>query len=42
MHGASVILPVKGRTYPFPKPNEEQVIVFGTQKIIFDDVENRQ
>ena len=35
MHGASVIL-------PFPKPNEEQVIVFGTQKIIFDDAENRQ
>lgn len=29
VHGALVILPAEGTTYPFPKPDEEQVLVFG-------------
>jgi laccase len=31
VHGAIVILPAIGTTYPFPKPSGEEVIVFGTQ-----------
>ncbi|KAF3953743.1 hypothetical protein ACB098_01G158000 [Castanea mollissima] len=30
VHGAFVILPAEGTTYPFPKPDEEQVIVFAS------------
>jgi hypothetical protein len=29
VHGAIVILPVIGTTYPFPKPDEEEIIVLG-------------
>ncbi|KAI7990652.1 Laccase-2 [Camellia lanceoleosa] len=29
VHGAIVILPVEGTTYPFPEPDEEQIIVLG-------------
>lgn len=34
VHGAIVILPATGTAYPFPKPSEEEVIVFGTQTYI--------
>ncbi|KAF5953304.1 hypothetical protein HYC85_006160 [Camellia sinensis] len=27
VHGANVILPVEGSTYPFPEPDEEQIMV---------------
>ncbi|XP_050269253.1 laccase-14-like [Quercus robur] len=30
IHGAFVVLPAEGTTYPFPKPDEEQVIVFAS------------
>ncbi|KAL7245773.1 hypothetical protein ACSBR2_001000 [Camellia fascicularis] len=30
VHGAIVILPVEGTTYPFPEPDEEQIIVLGS------------
>ncbi|GAB4845217.1 hypothetical protein Ancab_038628 [Ancistrocladus abbreviatus] len=30
VHGAIVILPPKGKTYPFPKPDHEQVIVLAS------------
>ncbi|KAG6625875.1 laccase-14-like [Carya illinoinensis] len=30
VHGAFVILPAEGTTYPFPKPDEEQVLVFAS------------
>jgi laccase len=30
VHGAIVILPAAGTAYPFPKPNGEEVIVFGS------------
>ncbi|GMP46179.1 hypothetical protein CsSME_00014438 [Camellia sinensis var. sinensis] len=34
-HSAIVILPAEGTTYPFPQPDEEQVIVLG-----YSDIEN--
>ncbi|KAA8522551.1 hypothetical protein F0562_013088 [Nyssa sinensis] len=30
VHGAIVVLPAVGTTYPFPEPDEEQIIVFGS------------
>ncbi|KAH9624352.1 hypothetical protein KSS87_020683 [Heliosperma pusillum] len=30
VHGAIVLLPKKGTTYPFPKPDNEKIIIFGT------------
>ncbi|KAI8013637.1 putative laccase-9 [Camellia lanceoleosa] len=35
VHGAIVILPAEGTTYPFPQPDEEQVIVLGSW-FVFD------
>jgi hypothetical protein len=29
VHGAIIILPAIGSTYPFPKPDEEEIIVLG-------------
>ncbi|KAL6144082.1 hypothetical protein ACLB2K_054777 [Fragaria x ananassa] len=30
VHGAIVVLPALGTTFPFPEPDEEEIIVFGT------------
>jgi laccase len=30
IHGALVILPTEGTTYPFPMPDAEQILLFGT------------
>ncbi|GMP80101.1 hypothetical protein CsSME_00035333 [Camellia sinensis var. sinensis] len=30
VHGAIIIMPAQGTTYPFPQPDAEQVIVLGT------------
>jgi laccase len=35
VHGAIVILPSVGSTYPFPKPDEEEVVVLGMQIYVF-------
>ncbi len=32
LHGAIVILPKRGIPYPFPKPDEEKIIIFGELK----------
>lgn len=34
VHGAFVILPANGTSYPFPKPDGEQVILFGMQNVL--------
>ena len=31
VHGAIVVLPAEGTTYPFPQPDGEEVIVLGMQ-----------
>ena len=35
VHGAIIILPASGSTYPFPKPDEEEIIVLGNVNIYF-------
>ena len=33
VHGAIIILPTRGSTYPFPKPDEEEIVVLGNVNI---------
>ena len=35
VHGAIVVLPAEGTTYPYPKPDAEEVIVLGNSANIF-------
>ena len=35
MHGTIVILPAVGRAYPFPEPDEEEIIVLGMLRFFF-------
>ena len=35
VHGAIVVLPAAGTVYPFPKPDEEEVIVLGMSHVSY-------
>ena len=35
VHGAIVVLPAAGTVYPFPKPDEEEVIALGMSHNFF-------
>ncbi|GLT69264.1 hypothetical protein SLA2020_414270 [Shorea laevis] len=45
VHGAIVIYPIEGTTYPYPKPDDEEIIVLGSwyvedvNKLVYEDLQ---